>query len=79
MVKSHFGAVDLLLRPRLFLTDSDKLFLTLRNQYHCPEQDSNLGPERLSLLDFETWQLRPLGHHGRSIHYLFCKLYLKTF
>ena len=27
--------------------------------------DSNLGPKCLSLLDFETWGLRPLGHHGR--------------
>ena len=28
--------------------------------------DLNLGPKCLSLLEFETWRLRPLGHHGRS-------------
>ena len=31
----------------------------------CSERDLNLGPKRLSLLEFETWRLRPLGHHGR--------------
>ena len=40
------------------------LFLTLSNQYCSPEQDSNLGPKHMSLLDFETRQLRPLGHRG---------------
>ena len=32
--------------------------------YHSPERDSKLGPKHLSLLEFETWQLRPLGYHG---------------
>ena len=32
----------------------------------CLEWDSNLGPNRLSLLEFETWQIRPWGHHGWS-------------
>ena len=45
----------------------NKLFLTLSNQYR-PEWNSNLGPKHLSILEFETWQLRLLGHHGR-----FCK------
>ena len=39
-----------------------------------PERDSNLGPKRLSLLEFETWwlrlRLRPLGHHGRFQPYI---------
>ena len=35
----------------------------------CPKRDSNLGPNHLSLLEFETWQLRPLGHHGRFVSY----------
>ena len=26
-----------------------------------------MGPKRLSLLEFETWLLRPLGHHGRLV------------
>ena len=37
-------------------------------QYHINtffEWDSNLGPNSLSLLEFETWQIRPLGHQGR--------------
>ena len=28
---------------------------------NCLERDSNLGPKPLSLLEFETWRLRPLG------------------
>ena len=36
-----------------------------------PNKDSNLGPKCLSLLEFETWQLRPLGHHVRFIKSLF--------
>ena len=43
---------------------SGSLFLTLSNQCRSPERDSNLGPKRLSLLEFETWQLKPLSHHG---------------
>ena len=45
--------------------NKDKLFLNLRDRYRSPERDSNLGPEHLSLLEFKTWQLRPMGHHGR--------------
>ena len=29
-----------------------------------PEQDTNSGPNRLSLLEFETWEIRPLSHYG---------------
>ena len=29
---------------------------------YCPEQDSNLGPTRLSQLEFQTWRIIPLGH-----------------
>ena len=39
------------------------LFLTYSDQYHCPEQDSNLGPKQFSLLECEIAP-RPLGHHG---------------
>ena len=35
-----------------------------------PSGDLNLGPKRLSLHEFETWQLRPLGHHGRFLFHL---------
>ena len=35
-----------------------------KKQYCSPKQDSNLGPKRLSLLEFETWQIKPLSHHG---------------
>ena len=41
--------------------NSDKLFKILSNQYHNPERHSNLGPKSLSLLEFTTWRLRPLG------------------
>ena len=34
------------------------------DQYRRPEQNSNLGPKHLSLLEFEAWRLRPLSHHG---------------
>ena len=30
-----------------------------------PSGDSNLGPKPLSLLEFEKWRLRSLGHHGQ--------------
>ena len=30
----------------------------------------NLGPKSPSLLEFETWQLRPLGHNGRFLFWL---------
>ena len=36
-------------------------------RYHinsCLERDSNLGPNLQFLLEFETWWLRPLSHHG---------------
>ena len=45
--------------------NSKKLFIILSGQYRSPEWDLNLGPKCLSLLKFETWRLRPLGHHGR--------------
>ena len=28
----------------------------------------NLGPKHLSLLEFETWQLRQLNHYGQFLH-----------
>ena len=52
------------LRPAIL--NRDKLFLTLSVQYLIPSGYSNLGPKRLSLLEFETWRLRPLGHQGQS-------------
>ena len=36
-----------------------------------PSEDLNLGNQRLSLLEFETWQLRPLGHHGRFLYQVY--------
>ena len=33
--------------------------------YTWPKRDSNLVPKPLSLLEFETWWPRPLGHHSR--------------
>ena len=30
----------------------------------CPKRDWNVGLQRLSLLEFETWRLRPLSHQG---------------
>ena len=36
------------------------------DQYCSPERDLNLGPQHLSLLEFETWPLRPLGYYGQS-------------
>ena len=38
-------------------------------KYTCLEWYSNLGPEHLFLLEFETWWLRPLSHHGQ-----YCRL-----
>ena len=35
----------------------------------CPKRDLILGSKRLSLLEFETWELRPLGHHNRLLFY----------
>ena len=32
-----------------------------------PSRDSNLGPKRLSLLEFETWRLGPVAHHCRFV------------
>ena len=37
----------------------------LRDQYCSPEWDLNLGPKGQSLLEFEAWQLIPVGHQGR--------------
>ena len=30
-----------------------------------PQGGFEPGPKHLSLLEFETWRLRSLGHHGR--------------
>ena len=46
--------------PAACYLNRDKLFLTLSDQYHSPEQDSNLGSKHLSLLEFETWRLDSL-------------------
>ena len=35
-------------------------------------ENKNLGPKRLSLLEFETWPLRPLGHRGQLNCYHSC-------
>ena len=37
----------------------------------CPEGDLNLKPNCLSILEFETWWIRPLGHHSwfLTFHY----------
>ena len=40
-------------------------------------EDSNLGPNRLSLLEFETWRIRPLGHHGRPSWILALKFFCR--
>ena len=39
-----------------------------------PSGDSKLGPKRLSLLEFETWRLRPIGHHGWFFKTIFVEL-----
>ena len=49
---------------------SDKLFLILRDRYCNSKWDWNLGPKRLSLLEFETWRLKPLCHHGRLTRFI---------
>ena len=43
----------------------DKVFLLLSGQYCNPKRGLNLRPKRLSLLEFEAWRLRPLGHYGQ--------------
>ena len=60
-----FDIVSDTCRPAPCYLNSNKLFLILRDRYRNPERDSNLGPKRLSLLEFSTWGLRPLDHHGR--------------
>ena len=55
------------LKTDLWLIPSIILFLTLSIQYNSTERDSNLGHTCLSLLEFETWGLRPLGHQGQLI------------
>ena len=42
------------------------VFVSSFQIYRNPERDSNLGPKRMSLLEFETLRLRPISHHGRS-------------
>ena len=34
----------------------------------CSKPDSNLGPKHMSLLEFEIWRLRPLGHRSRFLY-----------
>ena len=51
-------------RPTIWIVTSH---FWLSDQYYSPERGSNLGPKHLSLLEFATWQLRPLGQHGRLI------------
>ena len=63
-----------LLVEYIFLTTFQGLNFT--HQLHItitviPTGDSNLGPKRLSQLQFETLRLRPLSHNGRSLNYLF--------
>ena len=42
----------------------------LDDRYRNPEQGFNLGPYRLSLLEFETCGIRPLSHHGQFESFL---------
>ena len=46
----------------IFLRKSGSVMIPYKT---CPKRDSNLGPKCLSLLEFEMWRLRPLGHHCR--------------
>ena len=43
----------------------------------CLKWDSNLGPKGLSLLEFETWRLRPPVHYGRYLPQIFVSKSLK--
>ena len=52
--------------PGALQFEYQQIFLTLSNQYRSPDQDSYLRPKRLSQLEFEIWQLRPLRHPTRS-------------
>ena len=40
--------------------------------------DLNLGPKYLSLLEFQTWGFRPLGHHGRCLAFIITQSKAKT-
>ena len=44
---------------------TDKIFWLWAIDIVILSGDSNLGPTPTSLLEFETWWIRPLGHHGR--------------
>ena len=35
-----------------------------RMAFSRPKRDSNFEPYCLLLVEFETWQIRPLSHHG---------------
>ena len=53
---------------------------TILKDYYLPDivipsRDLNLGPKH-SLLEYETWRLRPLGHHGRFNSPTHCITYL---
>ena len=66
----------------VLLDESDCLLLvslTLSDQYCSAERDSNLRPKHLSLLEFETWWIRPLSHHSwlliGSLFLYICQIY----
>ena len=69
---TRFHIISDTCHPVPFYLNRDKLFIILSNHYCNPEWDSNLGPKHLSLPEFETWPLRPLGHHGRLSKICYC-------
>ena len=50
--------------PGPYYLNSDKLFLTLSNQYRNPEQGFEPRSSSECLLEFDT-RSKPLGYHGR--------------
>ena len=53
LCSSSFYFTEYIGHPGLCYLNSNKLFLTLSDQYFSPENDSNLGPMAFSLLEFE--------------------------
>ena len=60
------------------LTEGDCLARVFRTiDVIIPSRNLNLGPKRLSLLEFETWQIGPLGHYCQVLNtYIMFKKYL---
>ena len=59
--------------------NSDKVFYFWAINTVIPSRDSNLGPKPLSLLEFKTWRLKPLGHHGRFSWHLFAQIFCQNY